>query len=368
MHPSTKHQAGRARNFHCPMCPSRFFSQKDLRGHIRTHVKERPLKCKQCKYSTFKPEDLARHERTVHEKTVKFHCQHPDCNFVTVHKDSLQTHRQTHDLNRVIDRPVPCTYPTCNYRAHSVSTLREHVHVRHDPSRTKKFACPKCTKKFYNNHVLHKHINVVHAGDTISDADLSAVAPLKKQLLKNYFQCELCDYRAGHREHLNAHKLTIHSDVRKFKCDSPGCSYKTNYPRLFKQHLLIHEKDPQKKYPAVCRFPGCDYRRRSRVQLKSHEEVHEDSEIRLNCDLCPDKWYPDQNSLLFHSWMCHDGKSYECSYCDYVVHELRHLAVHVNKSHKDRLIDYPGSSKSMQACNDKEIPVVLLRRLCVEIT
>ena len=162
------------------------------------------------------------------------------------------------------------------------------------------------------------------------------------------------------------HKLTIHSDVRKFRCDSPGCNYKTNYARVFRNHVLIHEKDLEKKYPVVCRFPACDYRRRSRGELKLHEQVHENSEIQLNCELCPDMKYPDENSLHFHKWMCHGGKSYECSYCDYAVHELRYLAVHVNTSHKDRLVPQ-RSTKSMQACNVEKSPVVLLSRISLEI-
>ena len=65
------------------------------------------------------------------------------------------------------------------------------------------------------NHVLHKHINVVHANEIISDADLNVVAPVMRHLLRNYFQCEFCDYRGGNRNDLNNHTLTIHSDVRK---------------------------------------------------------------------------------------------------------------------------------------------------------
>ena len=206
MHPSSKCPAGRARNFHCPMCQSRFFSQKDLKGHIRIHVKEKPLSCKQCKYSTFKSGHLARHARTVHDRSVKFYCPHPGCSYVTANKDSLKRHGHTHDPYRVIHTPVPCLQPACSYQARSVASLKEHVYVRHDPNRSRKFSCPKCRKGFYKNYALHKHINVVHAKDIISGSDLGSVTPFKNKLLKNYFQCELCDYRAGHREHLNDHK------------------------------------------------------------------------------------------------------------------------------------------------------------------
>ena len=324
MRPSSNHQPGTTKFFHCPTCPSRFPSQKYLKEHIKIHVKGKPIKC-----------------------------PHPGCNFETVHKDNLKTHGQIHDPDRLIVRPVPCSHPACNYRASSVTRLHEHIHVRHDPNRTRKFFCPKCGESFYKNYTLHKHINVVHAKNPISPSDLNSVSPFQKKLIQNYFQCELCDYCAGHREHLNDHKLTVHSDVRKFKCDSPGCNYKTNYARVFKNHVLIHEKDPQKKYPVVCRFPGCDYRRRSRGELKAHEQVHEESGIQLNCDMCPDKRYPDENSLGFHKWIRHAGKSYECSYSDYAVHELRYLAVHVNTSHKGRLVPQASSSSVYESTRDQ---------------
>ena len=244
------------------MCPSSCFSRKYLKKHIRIHVKEKPVKCNQCKFSTFKSGGLSRHIRTVHERYVKFYTAHIQVATMAPHKRiiwrdtgpdttwinslNVQFHAHIHHVNT-----EPAPLPLCKNMFTFVITRTG-----------QEISCPKCRKSFYKNYALYKHINVVHAKDIISGSDLSSVAPFKKKLLKKYFQCELCDDRAGHREQLNDHKLTIHSDVWK-KCDSPGCNYMTNYARVFRTHVLIHEK-----YPVVCRFPACDYRRRSRGELK----------------------------------------------------------------------------------------------------
>ena len=52
-------------------------------------------------------------------------------------------------------------------------------------------------------------------------------------------------------------------------CDFSGCGYSTSYAFAFKNHMLIHEQDPEKQYPFACAFPGCDFRRRFRRQIRA---------------------------------------------------------------------------------------------------
>ena len=51
-HISVNHNPERSREYACPLCPKKFFAEKDLRGHVNSvHTNEKGYKCSKCHYA-----------------------------------------------------------------------------------------------------------------------------------------------------------------------------------------------------------------------------------------------------------------------------------------------------------------------------
>ncbi|KAK9449485.1 uncharacterized protein V1518DRAFT_416119 [Limtongia smithiae] len=59
--------------FQCPLCPSRFTRQYNLRSHIRTHNDERPFVCEHCNAAFARQHDMRRH-RNLHAGVRQYRC------------------------------------------------------------------------------------------------------------------------------------------------------------------------------------------------------------------------------------------------------------------------------------------------------
>ena len=325
-----KHSPNRTKGWNCPICPKEFHSEYGLQTHIQTHTKEKRYNCDQCKFTTHCRSSMSYHVKAVHDKVRTRKCTFAGCSYSFSSSSQLKKHLQTHSADPSIRRPLPCNFADCAYRAASSTDLKRHFTVRHDPSRAKGSACPMCPKSFYSNLNLRAHIRSAHTNEKLyrcskCDYETKFCASLNDHCKRIHGgrapekknQCNSCDFRCSNKSTLRLHKMTTHSDVRRFKCTSSDCNYKTNTAPHFKRHLLTHEDDPQKRYPFLCSFPGCDFRRRATDEIKCHEQKHQNSKLQLKCDLCPHRSYPDQSSLNFHQRIAHIKKSFQCSLCSY---------------------------------------------------
>ena len=162
-HVRAKHSKLRARDFHCTLCPGRFYTAAILRKHITTHVREEQYKCSHCEFLTHSHDSLLGHQKSFHEKGArKIKCCFPECNYSTSYSSSLKNHSRTHETDPEVKRPFPCNIPGCSYRSTTTSALRYHILARHNPNRPRNFSCTLCPKAFYRNPELTKHINGVH--------------------------------------------------------------------------------------------------------------------------------------------------------------------------------------------------------------
>ena len=375
-----KHTPGRTRDFQCPMCPSRYYSNSNLKDHVdRCHIKERRFACQQCKFKAHDRAYLRLHVKTVHEKSVKFNCSFPGCDFSTCHRTSFKLHGQKHDPKV---EAVHCNFPECTYQASSLYQLRKHLKIRHNPNRAKAFPCPMCSRSFYTMGSVRTHISYFHTLEKAYTCDKCGYATQMYSTLKGHcrrvhkedggvqkrFKCDSCDYRARYKQCLTIHKIRVHTGEWKFKCHVLGCNLRTNYPEALKKHLLTHEKDPDKQFPFTCSFEGCDFRRRSRSEMASHERRHKSSKLKLKCQICPNRVYPDRNSLYFHKCTKHNHRSFKCSMCDYVVCQKVNLMKHIRTRH-DPQFDWKskpaefGRGRTTIHDDDKETPVVLLTKI-----
>ena len=52
-------------------------------------------------------------------------------------------------------------------------------------------------------------------------------------------KCGLCNQQFSTMSHLNRHKIMVHENLRKYRCEF--CDFKTNLKETLKEHVKIHD-------------------------------------------------------------------------------------------------------------------------------
>ncbi|XP_066443957.1 zinc finger protein 335 isoform X2 [Eleutherodactylus coqui] len=76
--------------YKCEFCEYMCEDRKQLLNHQLTHMNDKPFKCNQCKYHTFRQDFLLAHQATKHAGGKPFACDY--CHFTTKHKKNLRLH------------------------------------------------------------------------------------------------------------------------------------------------------------------------------------------------------------------------------------------------------------------------------------
>ncbi|KAM3921372.1 zinc finger protein 335 [Leptodactylus fuscus] len=76
--------------YKCEFCEYMCEDRKQLLNHQLTHMNDKPFKCNQCKYHTFRQDFLLTHQATKHAAGKPFACEY--CHFTTKHKKNLRLH------------------------------------------------------------------------------------------------------------------------------------------------------------------------------------------------------------------------------------------------------------------------------------
>ncbi|XP_056405965.1 zinc finger protein 335 isoform X3 [Hyla sarda] len=76
--------------YKCEFCEYMCEDRKQLLNHQLTHMNDKPFKCNQCKYHTFRQDFLLTHQATKHAAGKPFACDY--CHFTTKHKKNLRLH------------------------------------------------------------------------------------------------------------------------------------------------------------------------------------------------------------------------------------------------------------------------------------
>lgn len=258
------HTPGRTREFACPICPARFYWKSSMQVHIRSHTKERQYSCNQYKFRTHNRQYISHHTNSVHEGLKPYKCTFSGCNFSKAHRSWSKIHLQRHESDPAIRTPFACDFPGCDYRSVSGIGLRGHVRVKHNSERnrdselSREFLCPLCSKPFYSMKAVKAHINRLHTNEETYYCSKCEFRTKFSSSLKshdvqvhggkppdgNKLKCEKCGRPYSTARGLQIHRLTFHSEERRFKCTNNGCNYKTNCQSALKLHLLIHEEKP----------------------------------------------------------------------------------------------------------------------------
>ena len=250
-------------------CDKLFSSNRALRMHKYTHTREK-VKCEECGVEVSK---IRQHMRFVHEKDLRYLCDHSDCQLRFPSNIHLQRHlKQVHQKER----------EKCTICKKKVSNLKSHIKLVHD--KIKDYQCPECEKSFQTRSHLKKHVTQIHLGLREECPECGKkVKDLKSHIKFSHdkvanFPCEMCDKSFVTTTILKKHISSIHLK-ETIKC--PQCS-KIVPLATFDQHLRKKHSDKVKKkfICTECQKFFCD-----RTSLTKHV-MHVHMEVREKCKKC----------------------------------------------------------------------------------
>ncbi|XP_046352615.2 zinc finger protein 37-like [Haliotis rufescens] len=199
------------KEFHCDKCP--YFANK--RCHLREHERRvhitKEFKCEHCDKIFGFGKDLKRH--------LKTHLKPQNCCDICgkLYKGvkSLVEHRRTHE-DGYIKPEFECEICKKNFSTKYV--LAYHIKSEHlGMKRT--YMCPTCGKSFSQKNSYLQHANV-HMG------------------FKPY-KCEVCGKAFSYEKSLKEHRF-MHDDIRRFKC--PVCEKTFRQSSAVTIHMKVHKE------------------------------------------------------------------------------------------------------------------------------
>jgi hypothetical protein len=151
---------------------------------------------------------LKGHIKRLHEGSMDFPCEHPDC------KKSFYTksERRTHTENCHGPRNIICD--TCGRTFGNLTMLKLHNKNMHTETN---FGCSYCDMNFTTSSSVNKHIKRVH------------------ERIKDH-QCNQCNAMFYERSGLSNHIAVVHKGIR-YKCQVPGCASSLARKDIYMFHL-----------------------------------------------------------------------------------------------------------------------------------
>jgi len=198
------------------------------------------------------------------------------------------------------------------------------------------YSCEDCGRQFASKHNMFKHIKEIH--------------------LKIKYECDQCDYKAGHKSGLVRHQLAKHGDgVRYLKCHLCPKTYK--WDADLKRHI---EKHSNNKYQC----DSCEKQFAEKRNLQSHiKSVHLKITHKCKFENCDYEASSLQN-LRFHEVKVHDigiASKFKCKFCDYETARKSDLNRHLNVKHLEvekiqcHLCDYQSVRKDQLILHQKKV-------------
>ena len=222
-------------------------------------------------------------------------CDYGDCDQVFKTKKSYETHKRVIHLKI---RPFVCQYPDCNFDAINKSQLEKHEVIHSDE---RPFICEVkgCGKRFKSETTLNAHQKGVHSGP------------------EERFKCDWpgCEYKTARKRHLQNHVTKHVVSEKTIACDWPECDKMFRLEDQMREHRRIHTAVKRHS----CNWPGCQYRTYHAHVLKQHMMIHSDVRSFV-CDIddCG-KAFKTVASLYGHKKWSHfvvanPSRDFKCQY------------------------------------------------------
>ena len=169
-----------------------------------------------------------------------------------------------------------------------------------------------------------------------------------KRSKRQTMNCEECDFSTRFQNKMKAHKVTVHTELRKCKF----CPYQTRFKLTLQRHKKTEH--PQKNYNCE----SCDYKTTNKAKLQIHLQIHLTAEqmqsIFCVCDECGQS-FKSEMMLRNHRIMDHNDAEIvpsmiPCDHCDLFLESDVLLKIHRETVHE-------GKGVKLQACQYCKVPM-----------
>lgn len=223
-HVSRNHVVRKERDVPCPVCSKMFYDKWALRVHMEVHS-DKKEQCPYCLYTTCHPKNMRAHVK-VHVKQFDYVCE--KCGRGFVYNFLLRDHRLKEHGDGV--PRIPCN--VCGKTFASQTYLNVHK-MSHQPGyENRNHQCGVCAKKFLTRSMLLRHVRghsrVVEYICRFCSKVLSCLATLKDHEKihtgEKPFICEICGRSFAAKRYLITHVRT-HTNDKPYTCNSCGSCF-----------------------------------------------------------------------------------------------------------------------------------------------
>ena len=231
-HKLLKHTA----NFvNCNQC-SASLKPNNLTRHMKeVHQEAKKLSCKECDFTTVRPQHLKEHISCKHS-LVKLVCgldlDGTFCKYSTTFEKQLEEHKLRKHLG------VPRVCEECGFKASSRDILYHHVNRKH---KNMQYQCMLCDKTYTKNASLKNHIKILHVKESerchLCEKVYTGSAGLKHHIQSKHLNirvaCEYCNKDFHSRSSKLVHIKSKHLS-KKSECQE--CRKKYNDDSALRKH------------------------------------------------------------------------------------------------------------------------------------
>ncbi|WAR26752.1 ZG57-like protein [Mya arenaria] len=145
--------------FKCPECSKEFQYESSLKCHVVSHYPDQPklFSCNQCDYKSNYKANLKKHIRHIHEQRGERNIKCTECDKLFFSEDNMKRHLKLHSE----ERPYKCQQEECDKAFKTVNGLKTHE-VSHQTDRPFPCEVEGCEKSFKTKRNLISHLNETH--------------------------------------------------------------------------------------------------------------------------------------------------------------------------------------------------------------
>lgn len=337
-------------SFDCPECGKSFTQKKNLNAHLSIHTGDKPFPCTICDKRFAKEVRLRLHlqrhsNATTNDKlaTIEKHVTCPLCSTRFFEFETFKTHLFSKHVPQT-DTGHTCTL--CSTAMDTGADLLEHVFKQHTDCR---LTCTNCDFFGTLPSVLLAHQRNVHSYNR-------TMCPTCGKLVRNMhqhrnihmppkFECEHCTKRFFSNVDLKRHML-IHTGEKPCQC--PVCGKRFAMEGNLRQHLLSHDnangrirKKQETLLVADVYTCACCNRKETFDEFDKFKDHVFAQHVGLEgqeaqCSGC-DAVFEDGKELLDHLFAEHQaGQQLMCLKCEYTDTVPSRMEAHLAKLHKAR--------------------------------